>query len=48
MKNPKKTTRETNPFRYERPKYNEKKYIKWVNPFEPILTKKPKIKRFYD
>jgi len=32
----KKLTRETNPFSLNRPKYDERKYIRWVDPFTAI------------
>ena len=36
MKNNKKPSCETNPFKYEKPKFDERKYISWVNPHESI------------
>ena len=51
----KKASRETNPFSLKKPKYNERKYIKWVNPNDPINIGKlghsrimrKKTKRYY-
>ena len=32
----KKTRRETNPFKEVKPKFDERKYIKWVDPYSAI------------
>lgn len=57
MKKNKKPPCETNPFKEAKPKYYERKYIKWVNPFTPINQGKlgssqswrlVKPKRYYD
>jgi len=56
MSRKKKFTRETNPFSLNRPKYDERKYIRWVNPNDPINVGKlghsqimyKKNKRYYD
>ena len=36
MKNNKKPSCETNPFKYEKPKFDERKYIWRVNPFDSV------------
>ena len=36
MSRKKKLTRETNPFSLNRLKYDERKYIRWVDPFTAI------------
>jgi hypothetical protein len=36
MRNNKKARCETNPFKYEKAKFDERKYIRWVNPFDSV------------
>ena len=57
MKKNKKPPCETNPFKEVKPTFNERKYIRWVDPFTPINQGKlgssqswrlAKPKRYYD
>ena len=57
MKKNKKPPCETNPFKEVKPTFNERKYIRWVDPFRPInhgklghsqVFKQKKPKTYYE
>jgi hypothetical protein len=57
MKKNKKSPCETNPFKEVKPRFNERKYVRWVDPFQPInhgklghsqVFKQKKPKTYYE